>query len=92
MSTSITRLDPRTPRSAGPHTPRRRPHALGRALALAVGAAAIVVVILLAFVWPTVTSTVKDLPIAVAGPCAQVGAVETQLDKAASGAFDDHQP
>ncbi|GAA1439050.1 ABC transporter permease [Leifsonia poae] len=76
MSTS----DPRTPRI--PHTP------WGRAIALAVGAAAIVAVVLLAFVWPTITSTVKDVPIAVAGPSAQVTAVEASLDKAASGAFD----
>ncbi|MEY9952901.1 ABC transporter permease [Leifsonia sp. EB34] len=73
----------RPERAAGPvvHTP------WARALALAVGAAAIVVVILLAFLWPTVTSTVKDLPIGIAGPTAQVSAVEKQLDKAASGAF-----
>lgn len=58
-----------------------------RALALAVGAAAIVVVILLAFLWPTVTSTVKDLPLAIAGPTAQVTAVEKQLRTAADGAF-----
>ncbi|QNE37867.1 hypothetical protein F1C12_21140 [Leifsonia shinshuensis] len=51
------------------------------------GAAAIVVVILLAFLWPTVTSTVKDLPIAIAGPSAQVSAVEKQLNTAADGAF-----
>ncbi|WP_426624874.1 ABC transporter permease [Leifsonia sp. McL0607] len=59
----------------------------GRAIALAVGAAAVVVVILLAFLWPTVTSTVKDLPIGIAGPSAQVTAVEKQLDRAADGAF-----
>lgn len=59
----------------------------GRAIALAVGAAAVVVVILLAFLWPTVTSTVKDLPIGVAGPSAQVTAVEKQLDTATDGAF-----
>lgn len=58
-----------------------------RALALAVGAAAVVVVILLAFLWPTVTSTVKDLPIGVAGPSAQVTAVEKQLSTAGDGAF-----
>ena len=74
---------PRSERTTTPvvHTP------WARALALAVGAAAIVVVILLAFLWPTVTSTVKDLPIAVAGPAAQVSAVEKQLGAAADGAF-----
>lgn len=58
-----------------------------RSLALAVGAAAIVVVILLAFLWPTVTSTVKDVPIALAGPTAQITAVEKQLDTTTEGAF-----
>ncbi|MEN2736987.1 ABC transporter permease [Microbacterium sp. X-17] len=88
MSTStdpgVDQITPRrepTTRPAVVHTP------WARALALAAGAAAIVVVILLAFLWPTVTSTVKDLPIAVAGPSAQVSAVEKQLDTAASGAF-----
>ncbi|MGH1526035.1 ABC transporter permease [Leifsonia sp. L25] len=73
----------RPERATGPvvHTP------WARALALAVGAAAIVVVILLAFLWPTVTSTVKDVPIAIAGPSAQVSAVEKQLHEAAGGAF-----
>ncbi|MDR6971579.1 ABC transporter permease [Leifsonia shinshuensis] len=65
-----------------PHTPWLR------AVLLAVGAAAIVVVVLLAFLWPTVTSTVKDLPIAVAGRPAAVAQVEKQLDAAAEGAFD----
>ncbi len=59
----------------------------GRTLALAVGAAAIVVVVLLAFLWPTITSSVKDLPLAIAGDPAQVTAVEKALDKAADGAF-----
>lgn len=58
-----------------------------RTVLLAVGSAAIVFVILLAFLWPTVTSTVKDLPIAVAGPPAAAAQVEKQLDSAAKGAF-----
>lgn len=58
-----------------------------RALGLAVAAAAVVIAVLLAFLWPTVTSSVKDLPIAVAGPSAAVSAVEKQLDAAADGAF-----
>ncbi|MBN9633352.1 MAG: ABC transporter permease [Actinobacteria bacterium] len=73
----------RAAQSAPPvvHTP------WARTIALAVGAAAVVVVILLAFLWPTVTSTVKDLPLGVAGPTAQVTAVEKQLDTTADGAF-----
>jgi hypothetical protein len=77
------RTAPAAPGPAGtPHTPWLR------SLLLAVGAAAAVVVVLLAFLWPTVTSTVKDLPIAIAGDSAAVSAVEKQLDTAAEGAFD----
>ncbi|MFF1635117.1 ABC transporter permease [Leifsonia sp. NPDC058248] len=64
------------------HTPWRR------AVALAIGAAAAVALVLIAFVWPTITSSVKDVPIAVAGTSAQVATVEKALDQAASGAFD----
>lgn len=67
---------------APPHTPWLR------SLLLAVGAAAAVVVVLLAFLWPTITSTVKDLPIAIAGSDTAVSAVEKQLNAAAEGAFD----
>ncbi|MDN4613203.1 ABC transporter permease [Leifsonia sp. F6_8S_P_1B] len=70
-----------SPASPTPHTP------WARALGLAVAAAAVVVTVLLAFLWPTVTSSVKDLPIAVAGPSAAVTAVEKQLDTAADDAF-----
>lgn len=74
---------PAAPGPAGtPHTPWLR------SVLLAVGAAAAVVVVLLAFLWPTVTSTVKDLPIAIAGDSTAVSAVEKQLDTAADGAFD----
>ena len=59
-----------------------------RSLLLAVGAAAAVLVVLLAFLWPTVTSSVKDLPIAVAGEPAQTAQVEKQLDGSADGVFD----
>ncbi|MBW8871898.1 MAG: hypothetical protein JF618_06920 [Leifsonia sp.] len=51
-----------TPPPPVPHTP------WGRAVALALGAGVVVVAILLAFLWPTITSSVKDLPVAVAGP------------------------
>ncbi|KRC49535.1 hypothetical protein ASE16_12450 [Leifsonia sp. Root227] len=65
-----------------PHTP------WGRAIAIAVAAAVIVGVVLLAFVWPTMTSSVKDVPIAIAGDSAQVAAVRTTLDTSAHGVFD----
>lgn len=42
---------------------------------------------LLAFLWPTITSSVKDLPIALTGGSAQIAQVETQLEKAGDGTF-----
>ncbi|MCK8671643.1 hypothetical protein M1M07_10995 [Rhodococcus sp. HM1] len=48
---------------------------VARAIALAVGAAAIVGIVLLAFTWPAVTSEPRDLPVAVAGPEAAVAQV-----------------
>ncbi|RDV44104.1 ABC transporter permease [Leifsonia sp. ku-ls] len=69
------------PASAAVHTPWRR------TVALALGAGLAVVVILLAFLWPTVTSSVRDLPIAVAGSPAAVSAVTDQLHKSAAGAL-----
>lgn len=59
-----------------------------RSIALALGAAAAVLVVLLAFLWPTVTSTVKDLRIAIAGDSAQTTQVQKQLDSSADGVFD----
>lgn len=52
--------------SATPATSGSTP--VARAIALAVGAAAIVGLVLLAFTWPAVTSEPRDLPVAVAGP------------------------
>ena len=43
----------------------------GRAIGIAVGAALLVGVVVLAFMWPAITSTVKDFPIAVAGPASR---------------------
>lgn len=54
-----------------PHTP------IARTLGLALGLAAVLAVILLAFSWPAVTSEAKDVPLAIAGPAEAVSAVET---------------
>ncbi|MEF2977355.1 ABC transporter permease [Subtercola sp. YIM 133946] len=71
-----------------PQTPPLRPHtAWGRSVGIAVGAALVVALIVLAFVWPTVTSSVKNIPIAVAGTSQQVTAVTDALNRAADGAF-----
>ncbi|MGW0019860.1 hypothetical protein ACWDUD_16145 [Rhodococcus sp. NPDC003382] len=50
-------------------------NAFARAVALAVGAAVVVGVILLAFAWPAVTSEPRDLPVAIAGPEAAIAQV-----------------
>ncbi|MHA7984242.1 hypothetical protein ACX9R5_00420 [Rathayibacter sp. CAU 1779] len=59
-----------------------------RTLLIGVGAAIAIGVVVLAFLWPTVTSSPKDLPLAVTGPSAQVTAVETALHKAQPDLFD----
>jgi hypothetical protein len=71
-----------TPISTRPHTP------WGRAIGIAVGAALLVAVIVLAFMWPAITSTVKDFPIAVAGSSEQVTAFTSALDQQTAGRFD----
>lgn len=48
----------------------------------------IVSAIVLAFLWPAVTASVKSLPIAVVGETAQVNAVEAALDERAPGTFE----
>jgi hypothetical protein len=60
----------------------------GRAIGVAVGAALLVAVIVLAFMWPAITSKVKDFPIAVAGPSERVTAFTGALDQNAAGRFD----
>ena len=66
----------------------RQPHtAWGRAVGIAIAAAVVVVAILIAFVWPIITSSVKDMPIAVAGSAEQVATVTSALDKNANGVF-----
>ena len=65
-----------------PHTP------WGRAIGIAAGAALLVAVIVLAFMWPAITSTVKDFPIAIAGPGEPVTAFTDALEQNAAGRFD----
>ncbi|MFF1878534.1 ABC transporter permease [Leifsonia sp. NPDC058230] len=72
------------PASTPSHTPRTPwPRAIGLALA----ASAVVVVVLLAFLWPTITSSVKDVPLAIAGSSQQVAQVAKTLDAEGSGTF-----
>lgn len=58
-----------------------------RTVVLGFGAAIAVLVLVLAFVWPSLTSTVKDIPLAVSGTSAEVKQVSTALDTQADGAF-----
>jgi hypothetical protein len=49
--------------------------------------AGIVTLVLVAFTWPSVRSTVHDIPVAVAGPGSTVQAVTDKLEQAAPGAY-----
>ena len=68
-----------TPRT--PHTPWAHVARLGVALA------AIVTVVVIAFLWPSVTASAHGLPIAITGPGAQVSAVEAAITKASPDTF-----
>ena len=59
-----------------------------RVLGLAVGLVAVVGVVLLAFLWPSVTAEPRDVPVAAAGPAEQVAQVQAGLDAAAPGVLD----
>ncbi|KQT01395.1 hypothetical protein [Cellulomonas sp. Leaf395] len=65
-----------------PHSPWR--HLVG----VGAGLAAVLTVLVLAFLWPAATSEPRDLPVAVAGPAAAVAPVVQGLDDRAPGAFE----
>ena len=67
--------------AATPHTPWAHTARIGVALA------AIVTVVVIAFLWPSVTATAHGLPIALAGPSAQTTSVESALKKASPHTF-----
>ena len=67
---------------AAPHTRWTYAAALGLALAVIVG------VIVIAFLWPGVTASVKNLPIAVVGESAQVDQLESALANRSPDTFD----
>lgn len=52
-----------------------------RAIGVSIAAAIGVAVLMLAFIWPAMTSTARDLPVAITGPSAQVTAVTQVLSK-----------
>ncbi|MEO7146632.1 MAG: hypothetical protein ABIW81_02385 [Terrimesophilobacter sp.] len=59
----------------------------GHAIGIAIAASVAVAIILLAFLWPAITSTLKDFPLAVTGDADHVAALTTALEQNASGRF-----
>ncbi|MET0726638.1 MAG: hypothetical protein ABWY36_09850 [Leifsonia sp.] len=59
-----------------------------RAIGVAIGASVIVALVVLAFIWPTITSSIKAFPIGVTGEEAAVTAFTDALDENAEGRFD----
>lgn len=70
------------------HSPSAGPTPWARVVAIAVVLATAVSVVVLAFLWPSVTSEVRGLPIAAAGPSAQLDQLIEGIDEHAPGVFD----
>jgi hypothetical protein len=70
------------------HSPSAGPTPWARVVAIAIVLATAVSVIVLAFLWPAITSEVKGLPIATAGPSAQLDQLVEGIDEHAPGTFD----
>lgn len=68
-------------------TPQPAPTPWVRATAIALGLVVAVSTIVLAFLWPASTAEVKNLPVALVGPAAQIAAVETALSERAPDTF-----
>ncbi|MFE5308914.1 hypothetical protein [Isoptericola sp. NPDC056605] len=83
---SSTTVAPAAPPTSPPRPVPRTPW--GRVVAVALGVAAVVGVLVLAFSWPAVTAEPKDLPVAVAGPEQAVAGLGATLDEAQPGALD----
>lgn len=70
------------------HTPATGEHTRwGFAVLFGAIGSLVVGLVVLAFVWPIATASAKDLPIAIAGPTAQVAAVEKAADQSNAGAI-----
>ena len=76
-------MNTRAPLAAGT-LPSRWPTVAGAVVLLT----AITSVLLVAFAWPSVRSSVHDVPIAVAGPATAVTPIRTALDQRLPGGFD----
>ncbi|WP_163541553.1 hypothetical protein [Occultella kanbiaonis] len=82
MTTLAPAPDVDAPRLPTPPTP------IGRVLSLALGIAATVGVLVLAFSWPAVTAAPSDVPIAAVGPAPAVDAPRATADEAQPGALE----
>ncbi|MGV1033693.1 MAG: hypothetical protein ACOYBP_00520 [Microbacteriaceae bacterium] len=58
------------------------------AFAIGAGGSIAVLVLLLAFLWPTKTASAHDIPVSVVGPASSVSMVEEALAEKASGTFE----
>lgn len=70
------------------HTPDAAPTPWSRVVAIAVALPVVVSVIVLAFLWPSITSEVKDLPLAASGPAGQLEQLTAGIEQHAPGTFD----
>ncbi|MCU1418322.1 MAG: hypothetical protein JWP32_2496 [Schumannella sp.] len=70
------------------HTPDAGPTPWSRVVAIPVALTLAVSVILLAFLWPALTSAPHDLPLAAAGPTGQLDQLLAGIDQNAPGVFD----
>src|SRR3954452_15085677 len=70
------------------HAPASGPAPWSRVVAVPIALTVAVSVILLAFLWPALTSEPKDLPLAAAGPAAQLEQLLSGSDENAPGVFD----
>lgn len=70
------------------HEDSSLPTPVARVVGIAIALSAVLSIILLAFLWPTITSSVTSLPIAIAGPSAQVDLLSAALDEKSPDTFE----
>ena len=59
-----------------------------RVVGIAAGLSIVVGVILLAFAWPSITASAKDLPVGIVGTAAQVSPVQDAIEEQSDGAIE----
>ena len=77
--------DTAAPTPNGLHAPHT---SWGRATLMGVVLSAVVCLVVLAFSWPSVTLSPKDVPIAISGPAEALAPIEKALDEQGDGAFE----